>query len=93
MYSRTSRNGTYAGEFSNVNLIVVWNVLVCCMNVSSDSLPSDQMKLTSSMNRRHDDRNGCVGALDKRSSSMQAMKRFAYEGAVGVPMAVPSFCR
>ena len=62
MYRRTSRNGTCVGEVSNVNLIVVWNELVCCMNVSNDSLPADQRKLMSSMNRRHDDRNGCVGA-------------------------------
>ena len=73
---------------SYVNFIVGWRVFTFEMYVSSSSLVPVHMMNISSMYLFQ----VCICSSCSFSSSLP-MNRFAYEGAILVPMAVPCFWR
>ena len=90
LYTVVSRKVRLVSLTSKVNLIVSWVSLAFFMNsVSSDCEPVHMMKM-SSMNLFH------TNILSVRAcifSSILPINRFAYAGAILVPIAVPCICR
>ena len=86
---RVSKNGTLVLEETNVNLIVGWDELRWSLKDVRWVSPCGHMKVMSSMKRFHDCGRGLCREFSSSLFSSSPMNRFAYEGAVGVPMAVP----
>ena len=86
---RVSKNGTLVLEETNVNLIVGWDELRWSLKDVRWVSPCGHMKVMSSMKRFHDCGRGLYREFSSSLFSSSPMNRFAYEGAVGVPMAVP----
>ena len=61
------------------------------MKSASLSCPCVQIKKMSSIKRHHT--RGLYGAFSRAVASRDPINRFAYGGAILVPMAVPCFCR
>ena len=90
----TSRKGSdwlEVLEYSPVNLTVGWMEFRYWMKALRWSSPSVQIIKTSSMNLHQT--KGLWGAFSMACCSSLPMKRFAYEGAMRVPIAVPWICR
>ena len=87
-----SRKGRLTGEEFTVNLIEVWKELMWRIKSSSSCLVFVQSRKMSSRNRLQNSLGMRTGLAAIMSSSNQAMKRMAREGAMGVPIAVPNTC-
>ena len=84
--SKMTRKVTCSVDVSTVNLVVGWKRLICCRKVSSDSCPCSQM--ANMLSIYHHQTFGLVLVEAISFSSRFAMSRFAYDGAILVPMAV-----
>ena len=87
LYSVTSRNVSSVSLSSCVNLIVLWIWLIVVIYV----INSDSEPLHMSMKRSHISTFGSPSSLNFSSSF--PINRFAYAGAIFVPIAVPWICR
>ena len=91
LYNVTSRNVSSLSFSSYVNLMVLWIWLILVMYmVNSDVEPVHMMKI-SSMNHFHSNMFGLPSSFN--FSSNLPINRFAYAGAIFVPIAVPWICK
>ena len=88
-----SRKCMFECEYSCSNFIVGWEVFRWLMNVCRLSSPSLQTTKMSSMYRFQIRGWRLFGLLSSSLFSRLAIKMFALDGAVRVPMAVPCVCR
>ena len=91
LYRVISRNVSSVSLNSYVNLIVLWIWLIFVIYVMNSDLDPVQMTKISSMNRFHISMFGLP--ISFSSISNFPINRFAYAGAIFVPIAVPWVCR
>ena len=91
LYSVTSRNVSSVSLISWVNLIVWWIWFIVDIYCSNSAVVPVHIMNISSVNLFH----VWMWLLARliRCSSSLSINRFAYAGAISVPMAVPCVCR